>query len=138
MRRKLASLLALATAALAIAAPALASGRQTEAAKTVGSVATVEYRAVLTAARTSAGPAPTAAVTLTSYTRVDGRWARSGALRLSGKYFWKTVSAAHSVCRLELTSADGSAAPRPSVTASILISPSIGCGRAQTLPLPAS
>ncbi len=138
MRRKLAWLLTLVVAALSIAAPAGASGRQTAAAKTVGSVATLEYRAVLTATRTSAGSAPTAAVTLTSYSRVDGRWARNGSRRLSGQYFWKTVTAPHSVCRLELTSADGSTALRPSVTASILISPSIGCGRAQTLPLPVS
>lgn len=138
MKRNLALPLILAAVALAAASSSAASGRQTGPVKTVASVATIEYRAVLTATKTSAGAAPTAAVTLTSYTRVDGRWARSAERRLSGGYFWKTVTAPHAVCRLELTSAGGSAAPRPAVTAAMLISPSIGCGRAATLSLPAS
>ncbi|MGH2841079.1 MAG: hypothetical protein ACRDKY_09680 [Solirubrobacteraceae bacterium] len=76
---------------------ALASGSMTPAAgglsaKTIATASSVDYRAVVTARQSSSGRAPTAAVTVTTYARENGRWVLAHNRRLPETYFWKTDS----------------------------------------------
>jgi hypothetical protein len=124
----------LAVAALVSSAAAPAAGRTAATSKTVATVTTPGLRAVVSATKSSSGSAPTAAVTVTAY--VDGK--RVAERRVAGEFFWKTVTAPHGVCRLELEAAGPGKAARAQVTVQLLVSPSIGCGRSQTFALPAS
>jgi hypothetical protein len=126
---------AAATAALAAAAPATAGAAAR--ATTIATATSVDYRAEVTARKGSGGAAPTAAMSVTTYRRGAGGWRRAGVRRLRGTYFWKTVTAPHAVCRLELATASGAASTRPLVRVQLLASPALGCARTETIPLPA-
>jgi hypothetical protein len=123
-----------ATALALVAASALAAEAAAAAAssKTVATVTTADYRSVVVATKTSGGGAPTAAVTVDTFGRAGGHWQRVGARRLAGPFFWKTVTAPHAVCRLEIVTASS-----PRVTVQLLRTPSLGCARAETIPIPA-
>jgi hypothetical protein len=96
-------------------------------------VASVDYRVVVTAQRTSAGSAPTARVDATTYRRSHGTWRRLGTRRLAGTFFWKVVSSPHAVCELAIATTGGRATPR--ATVQLLVSPSLGCGHAYRIGL---
>jgi hypothetical protein len=115
------TLAAVAAAALALSATAFASSR------TIAVVTHGGFRAVVTAHKTSGGRAPTASVTATGYRAANHVWHRARTLRLSGTFFWKTLTAPHAVCRLELRGSR--------LTLSVLVSPSLGCSTASTLTL---
>ncbi|MGH2935995.1 MAG: hypothetical protein ACRDL2_15985 [Gaiellaceae bacterium] len=100
--------------------------------RTIASAATADFRAALVAHPTSGGATPSAAVTLVTYRRVTGGWHRMAGKRVAGTYFWKTITAPRAVCRFELASAG-----RAHVVAQLLVSASIGCGKATTVTLPA-
>lgn len=115
--------LALAAAVLAVlAAPAAAAAGT---AKTIVVVTQGFMRAVVAAHKTSGGQAPTAAITVTVY-RVDRHaWHHIRTHRLTGTFFWKTVTAPQTLCRLELAGAR--------LSISVLVSPSIGCSKTSTV-----
>jgi hypothetical protein len=117
------ALVVLSMLAVAVALPVQAAPRPA----TIGSVATVDFRVVLTARRTSAGDAPTAAVAATTYRLGRDSWERTGSRTIPGTYFWNVVSRRNAVCGLSITTA-GAAGPHATVR--LLVSPSIGCGRA--------
>jgi hypothetical protein len=100
------------------------------AAHTIGSVSAVAVRADVTAQKTGGGAAPTAVVTVTTYRRSHGRWVKHASRRLGGTYFWKTITAPHAICRLELVTSRS-----PRVIVQLLQTPSLGCARAQTFRL---
>jgi hypothetical protein len=116
--------LTLSLAANAIAAPAHA----TVAAATIATATSSDFRADLVARRAGGGSAPTAAVTLTTYSRAGGAWHTLATRRLLGTFFWKTVSGPRALCRFELASAH-----RPHVTVQLLLTPSLGCGKTTTM-----
>jgi hypothetical protein len=91
----------------------------------LGEVTQGATRADVWARKTSTGPAPTAAVTVIVYRRVHATWEVMSSRGLSGTYFWKTVIAPHALCRLALSGT--------TVTVSVLVTPSIGCGPTQTV-----
>jgi hypothetical protein len=106
----------------------------------VASVATVEtrdFRVAVVAYRVSGGAAPTAEVRLAIAQRATGGgWRERGERRLDGTYFWRTVSGPRSVCKLEIATPGTLTSVRPHVTVQLLVSPSLGCGRAHRFPLP--
>ncbi len=114
--------------ALAVTAPASAATPS----KTIATAASTDFRAVLVAQRSGGGSAPTAIVTLTTYRHAAGGWQRIGSSRVAGTYFWNTVTGPRAVCRFELASAG-----HPHVAVQLLVSPSVGCGRAVSVGLPA-
>jgi hypothetical protein len=129
-------LLAAAAAALAVIAAAGAAGpaaARVPAPATIATVTTVDYRVVVTAVRTSGGAAPTAAVTLTTFTKEGAGWHRASAHRISGTYFWKTVTAPHAICRFAVNTGAAGAAH---ASIQLLQTPSLGCAREQTVLLP--
>jgi len=85
----------------AIAMPVQAAPRPA----TIGTAATVDFRVVLTARRTSAGDAPTAAVTATIYRLGRDSWERTGSRAVPGTYFWNVVSGRNAVCELSIATA---------------------------------
>ncbi|HEU5279789.1 MAG TPA: hypothetical protein VFU26_12905 [Gaiellaceae bacterium] len=103
--------------------------------KTIATVTSVDYRAVLTARRGSSGTTPTAAVTVTTYTRQEGRWVLLRTLRLAETYFWRTVTGPRALCRLEMTTAAPGRGPSPRIVVRLLLSPALGCGRVHTIVL---
>jgi hypothetical protein len=111
-----------------LALPVQAAPRPT----TIGTAATVDFRVVLTARKASAGAAPTAAVTATIYRSGRDSWERTGSHALPGTYFWNVVSRRNAVCELAIATAG---AARPRATVQLLVSPSIGCGRAYRIGL---
>jgi hypothetical protein len=127
-------ILVLVPLACVLAAPAAGAGPGAVPAKTIASLETADYRVELSAARLSRGSAPTASVTVEVDVRRGGGWHRALLRRLSGTWFWNTVTAAHGVCRLDLVEAPGA----PKLTVQLLQSPSLGCGPAQRLALPRS
>jgi hypothetical protein len=134
MLEKIATLTLLAALALA---PTATAGTAVGATKTIATVSSVDYRAAIVARRASSGSAPTAVVTIETYAHAGARWKHTGSLRLAGPYFWKTLTGPHSVCKLELeTGATGRTAPH--VLVRLLLTPSLGCGRTQTVTLGAS
>ena len=133
MPRKSLAVLTLIAAVLAVSASAQAAPTT----RTVATVATLDQRAVVVAHKASAGRAPTAQVTVTTYVRAPGGWHHVADRRLDGPFFWNTVTASHAVCRLEVKTGGSPTAARQSLTVQLLTSPSIGCGRAQTIPFPA-
>lgn len=99
---------------------------------TIGTAATVDYRVVLTARRTSAGAAPTAAVTATVYRLGRDSWERTASRRVPGTYFWNVVSGRNALCELSIATA-GAGTPHAAIR--LLVSPSIGCGRVYRMSL---
>jgi hypothetical protein len=116
-------------AALTLAATA--SGATHGSAKTIATVSSSDFRADLVAHESGGGGAPTATVTLATYQRAAGGWHRIGTGRVAGTYFWKTVTSMRAVCRFELATAG-----RAHVAVQLLVSPSVGCGKAVTVNLP--
>jgi hypothetical protein len=112
----------------AIAMPVQAAPRPA----TIGTAATVDFRVVLTARRTSAGDAPTAAVTATIYRLGRDSWERTGSRAVPGTYFWNVVAGRNAVCELSIATAG---AAKPGATVRLLVSPSIGCGRSYQIGL---
>jgi hypothetical protein len=112
----------------ALALPVQAAPRPT----TIGTAATVDFRVVLTARRTSAGDAPTAAVTATIYRLGRDSWERTGTHEVPGTYFWNVVSRRNAVCGLSIATAG---AAKPHATIRLLVTPSIGCGRSYRIGL---
>ena len=106
--------------------------------KTIATVATIAYRAVVVARRNSGGRAPTAAVSIDTYERSGRLWQRIDARALSGLFFWKTVTGPHALCSFEIATSSGGGGTRPHVVVQLLRSPSLGCAGAQTIPIPAS
>ena len=88
---------------------------------------------VVTAQRSSGGSAPSAPVDATAYRWSHGHWHRLESRRLAGPFFWKVVSAPHAVCELAIATSGGGAKPQARVQ--LLVSPSIGCGRAYRIGL---
>jgi hypothetical protein len=133
MLRRIAVLLPL---ACVLAAPAAGAAPRPAAirARTIASLQTADYRGELSAVRVSGGAAPTATVTLEVDVHRSGSWHRTLLRRLSGTWFWNTVTAPRGVCRLDLVEAPGA----PKLTVQLLQSPSLGCGRAQRIALPRS
>ena len=124
-------LMLLAAAAVAAVTAACGSAQPTAVhVQTIATVSSTDFRAVVGARRTGGGSAPTARVTVTTYRKAAGHWRRLVAHRLAGTYFWHTVTGPHAVCRLELATAK-----KPQVTVGLLLSPSLGCGRSQTIRL---
>jgi hypothetical protein len=135
VRRGLTTLVLGATALLASGAATPA--RSSAPAKTIAAVTSVDYRALVTARQSSSGSAPTAAVSVSTFTREDGRWVLAHERRLPETYFWKTVTAPRALCRLEIstTAPNGSRSPR--LIVQLLLSPALGCGRTSTIALAA-
>jgi hypothetical protein len=121
--------------AAAALVPAVAQGAAPSS-TTVASATAGDLRAVLVAQKSSGGSAPTATVTLTAYERSNGHWRRVAGRRLAGTFFWHVVGAPRSLCRFELRTAGGKGF-QPRVVVQLLLSPSLGCGAAQTVLLPA-
>ena len=97
--------------------------------KTIAAVTSVDYRAVVTARKSSSGSAPAATVTVTTYTPDKGRWALARDRRLPETYFWKTVTAPRALCRLEISTAGVATGRGPRLIVQLLLSPALGCGR---------
>jgi hypothetical protein len=97
------------------------------AAHTIGTVGGDGFRAEVVAQKSGGGPAPTAVVSVTTYRRTGGGWAKT-ARRLPGTYFWKTLTAPGAICRLELVTSRN-----PRVIVQLLQTPSVGCATAQTI-----
>jgi hypothetical protein len=116
---------AFAAASAALAAPTLAT-------KTIATASSSDFRADLVARRSGAGAAPTATVMLRTYRHAAGGWQRLSSRKVGGTYFWKTVTGPRALCRFELASA-----AKAHVTVQLLVSPSLGCGNANTVTLPA-
>jgi hypothetical protein len=135
-------ILAASLLALMLLVPAAASAptRMQSGAARVASVATVEtrdFRVAVVAYRVSGGAAPTAEVRLAIAQRVaGGGWRERGEKRLKETYFWRTVSGPRSVCKLEIATPGTLTSVRPHLTLQLLLSPSLGCGRAHRFPLP--
>jgi hypothetical protein len=126
-------LLPLAVAAI-VCARAGASPQAATASKTIASVASVDLRAKLVATRTGGGAAPTARVTVQADELVTGRWRRLATRRLAGTYFWNTVTGPAALCHLDLVTA-GLGHAKPHLAVQLLVTPSLGCGKEQTVTL---
>jgi hypothetical protein len=117
--------------AFAVTAPASATTHASATTKTIATASSTDFRADLVAQRASDGSAPTATVTLTTYRHAADGWQRIGSKRIAGTYFWNTVTGPRAICRFELASAS-----HAHVAAQLLVSPSVGCGKAVTIGLP--
>jgi len=114
-----------------VAALALAVAASAQAARTIASATTSDYRVVLSASkRGGGGGAPAATVRIALFQRSGNRWRPIGARRVPGTYFWHTVTGARAVCRLDVRTAG-----EARVVVQLLVTPSIGCGRAHSYPL---
>lgn len=100
---------------------------------TIASATTTDFRVAVVAHRSSGGAAPSAAATLTSWERRGDHWQRSGTRALAGTYFWKTLTGARALCDLRIVTAARST--RPHVVVQLLVTPSLGCGKAQAFEL---
>ncbi|HVV57947.1 MAG TPA: hypothetical protein VHC45_06250 [Gaiellaceae bacterium] len=126
-------LLPLAAAAI-VCTRAGASLQAAAATKTIGSVSAVDVRAKLVATRSGGGAAPTARVSVQADELVAGRWRHVPAHRLAGTYFWNTVTGPAAICHLDLVTA-GLGRAKPHLRVQLLVSPSLGCGKEQTVTL---
>lgn len=129
-------------AALVAALPvATGAPRQSDArAARVTSIATLttrDFRVAVVARRLNGGATPTAEVRVRLAQRAGGRWRDLGERRLDDSYFWHVVRGPRAVCRLAIATAGARSSFRPYVTLQLLVSPSLGCGRAYRLPLAA-
>ena len=112
-------------AAAVLAAPVAAAGGGT---RTIALVTKGKVRAAVTAHETSGGKAPTAAITVIGYRSAAGhRWQRTRTQRLTGTFFWKTVTGPLALCRIVLSGS--------TLTISVRVTPSIGCGRTNRIAL---
>ena len=137
MRRTVTALIAV--SALMAASVGSAAERSAANTKTIATVSTSDFRAVVVARRSSGGRAPTAAVTIDTYARSGRLWKPVDARALKGgPFFWNTVTGPHALCSFEIASGPGGAGTRPHVVVQLLRSPSLGCAEAQTIPIPAS
>jgi hypothetical protein len=135
LRTRTLLLVQVAVAALVIAGGKSAAADTAAKATTIATATSLDYRVDVTARKISGGNAPTAEIIVTNYQRSNGHWRPAGTSQIPGIYFWKTVSAPHSLCRLEIDTARAPAAGVPRAIVQVLVSPSIGCGRTQTIPL---
>ena len=106
----------------------------------VASIATLttrDFRVAVVARRLKGGATPTAEVRVGLAQLADGRWRELGERRLDDTYFWNVVRGPRAVCRLAIVTAGARPSFRPYVTVQLLLSPSLGCGRAYRLPLAA-
>jgi hypothetical protein len=133
LRTRTLLLVQVAVAALVIAGGGSAAPDTAAKATTIASANSLGYRIEITARKTSGGNAPTAEIIVTSYLRSNGHWRLACNTHLPGIYFWKTVRAPHSLCRLEIGTARTTVAGRPRAIVQVLVSPSIGCGRTETI-----
>jgi hypothetical protein len=133
----LASVLAALAASQAMARDA-GSDRSHGAARTatIAVVTTQEVRVAVVARRVTRGPAPTAEVRVGLARRVGGSWREFAEQRLSETYFWNTVIGPHSFCRLAIETVATRRRPGSQVKVQLLLSPSVGCGRVYSIPLP--
>jgi hypothetical protein len=134
---------AIALGAVVLISPTAASAPRgpagTEAVAAVAAVATMttrDFRVAVVARRLDGGGTPTAEVRVGLARRVGGSWRELGERRLGETYFWNTVTGPRGVCRLAVASAGSSSTFRPSVMVQLLLSPSLGCGRAHRIALP--
>jgi uncharacterized membrane protein len=131
---------AIALGAVVAIAPTAASAPRgpagAESAATVATMTTRDFRVAVVARRLGGGGTPTAEVRVGLARRMGDSWRELGERRLGETYFWKTVTKTRGVCRLALASAGSSSTFRPSVTVQLLLSPSLGCGRAHRIALP--
>jgi hypothetical protein len=104
------------------------SGASATQTRTIASATTSDFRAVLTATKADGGRAPAATVMLTTFTRREGSWKRTGVNRLGDAYFWKVVTGQRALCRFEIRTAGGRSGFVPRATIRLLLSPSLGCG----------
>lgn len=126
--------------ALTIVLPTAGGAQMHSTATPVASMATLttrDFRVAVLAYRLSGGAAPTAEVRLAIAQWVGGSWRKKGEKRLDETYFWRTVSGPRSVCRLEIATSGSRKSSRPHVSVQLLLTPSLGCGRAHRFPLPA-
>jgi hypothetical protein len=140
--RVLTRTLLLASIAVAMAATPLVDARAktderatSSRAVSIASVTTQDFRAAVVATRVTGGATPTADVRVAIAQRSAGRWREKGETRLTGTYFWRTVTGPRAICKLELATA--SSPQSPYVAIRLLQSPSLGCGRTHRIPLPA-
>jgi hypothetical protein len=120
--------------ALVAAALATAGGEGVAATtKSIASTTTSDFRVVVTAERRGGGPAPTAALTATTFARAENRWRHTGTHSLGGSYFWKTVTGPRAVCRLEIRTTGPGTAFEPRAIVQLLVTPSLGCGPVERL-----
>jgi hypothetical protein len=114
--------------------------RKHSTATRVASVATVTTRdlgVAVVAYRLNEGAAPTAEVRLAIEQHAGQGRRERGEMRLDETYFWRTVTAPRSVCRLEVSPQGSLRSVRPHVTVQLLVTPSLGCGRVHRFPLSA-
>ena len=104
-------------------------------AHTIATSQTLDFRVAVVVTRTSGGQAPTAKASMQVYGRTLGKWRRLATMQLPETYFWKVITAPGAVCRLEISTAQGTGS-QPRVTVSLLETPSIGCGPARSVRLP--
>jgi len=131
--RRLTITLVLGALSLTVAVTGGGAAATTPRTATIASLTAADFRVSVVAQRTSGGAAPSASATLTSWARRGGDWQRSGTFALAGTYFWKTLTAPRALCNLQLVTAARST--RPHVVVQLLVSPSLGCGTAQTFVL---
>jgi hypothetical protein len=105
-------------------------------AASIATLATRDFRVAVVAYRLDGGGAPTAEVRVGLARRVGGSWHELGERRLRETFFWNTVTGPRGVCRLAIASAGSSPSSQPYVTVQLLLSPSLGCGRAHRIALP--
>src|SRR5688500_18358599 len=123
-------------ALLVVVGGSAAVGHSTTAAVALASVETKDYRVSLTAAKSVSSDAiPTASVSVRTSERRGGGWQRIGSRRLDAVYFWKTVTGPRAVCRLEIRTAGAAPRFRPYAVIQLLVSPSLGCGKAHRIEL---
>ena len=129
MRRLLALVLPTVVLALAVAASAAA-------ARTIATATTTDFRVVLTASKGKpTGGAPSATVRISLYSRSGDGWRSFANRRVPGTYFWNTVTGGHAVCLLEVRTAGDAPGFRSVAVVQLLVTPSVGCGRARSFPL---
>jgi hypothetical protein len=109
---------------------ALAFAASAQAARTIATATTTDYRVVLTASKRGGGQAPAATVRIAISQRSGNGWRPIGARRVPGTYFWNTVTGARAVCKLDVRTTG-----EARVVVQLLVTPSVGCGRAHSYPL---
>jgi hypothetical protein len=120
--------------ALAAVVSAGAAASPKAATKTIGTVTAVDVRATIVATRTGTDSAPAAAVTVELDRRAGAGWQRAVTRKLTGTYFWNSVTGPAAICRLDLATA-GQGHTMPHVDVQLLVTPSIGCGKTQSVAL---
>jgi hypothetical protein len=107
----------------------LTGGASAAETRTIAESTTSDFRVVVQATNQGGGGgAPAATVMVRTFERSGGAWRRTSERRLAGTYFWKTITGALAVCRLELRTTGARARFRPHAIVQLLRSPSLGCG----------